>query len=60
MVLADSTRPVILPSTTTLNDTNLNLQDLDSFSSDDIKKEENEAKQKLKALEEKIKKMEEA
>ena len=60
MVLADSTRPVILPSTTTLNDTNLNLQDLDSFSSDDIKKEENEAKQKLNALEEKIKKMEEA
>jgi hypothetical protein len=60
LVLADSTRPVILPSTTTLNDTNLNLQDLDSFSSDDIKKEENEAKQKLKALEEKIKKMEEA
>ena len=48
LVLADSTRPVILPSTTTLNDTNLNLQDLDSFSSDDIKKEENEAKQKLK------------
>lgn len=49
-----------MPLTTTINGTNLNLSDLDNFSSDEIKKEEDSAKQKLRELEDKIKKMEEA
>lgn len=60
LVLADITKPLILPSTTTINGTNLNLSDFESFSSDEIKKEEDSAKQKLKELEDKIKKIEEA
>ncbi len=60
MVLGDISRPLILPNTTNINGTNINLSDLESYSSDEIKKEEDSAKQKLKELEDKIKKMEEA
>lgn len=60
LVLGELNRALILPSSTTINGTNINLSDLENYSSDDIKKEEDSAKQKLKELEDKIKKMEEA